>query len=174
MLVCLCFDDQFMFWEQSGRKISKRTCNTAASECTLHARRSPTDYRHWSCPRICPEIAKYLLLSAGLIWRNVSQHELLKWKGCHGPGLQKSWKIMSNEMQDRAKKKCNKRSCHNHTGLQRKSSFQWGGLVNMLTLWENSLNRFSKWRGSSQCHQVIKLQTIIFSTVDCWSKNWFP
>ena len=34
----------------------------------------------------------------------------------------------------------------------------------MLTLWENSLNRFSKWIGSSQCHQVIKLQTIIFST----------
>ena len=78
--------------------------------------------------------------------------------------IQKSWKIMSNEMQDRAKKKCNKRSCHNHTGLQCKSSFQWGGLVNMLTLWENSLNRFSKWIGSSQCHQVIKLQTIIFST----------
>ena len=36
----------------------------------------------------------------------------------------------------------------------------------MLTLWENSLNRFSKWRGSSQCHQVIKLQTTIFSTVE--------
>ena len=38
--------------------------------------------------------------------------------------------------------------------------------VNMLTLWENSLNRFSKWRGSCQCHQVIKLQTTSFSTVE--------
>ena len=36
----------------------------------------------------------------------------------------------------------------------------------MLTRWENSLNRFSKWRDSSQYHQVIKLQTIMFSTVE--------